>query len=63
MSLKPYSVSYRHMGREYTIEVYGESEQDVRDRIRSAYHNGEPQRVYARVTVPDAIGNFLTGGR
>ena len=50
--LKPYSIAYRHKGREYTIEVYGESEQDVSERLRSAYFNGEVQRVFLRVNIP-----------
>ena len=61
MTLKPHSVYYRHKGREYSIEVYGENPQDVQERIRSAYHNGEACEVVARFNAPAWLGKMIGG--
>lgn len=60
-NLKPFAVAYMHMGREYTIEVYATDAQDAKNRIRSAYFNGQVQEIVASVDVPSWLGGLITG--
>lgn len=60
-NLKPFAVMYHHMGKDYTIEVYATDPQDAKNRIRSAYFNGQVQEIVASVEVPAWLGGLITG--
>ena len=60
-NLKPFAVAYMHMGREYTIEVYATDAQDAKNRIRSAYFNGQVQEIVASIEPPQWLGDFILG--
>lgn len=60
-NLKPFAVAYMHMGREYTIEVYATDAQDAKNRIRSAYFNGQVQEIVASIEAPKWLGDFILG--
>ena len=59
--MKPYTVSYRHKGREYVIEVYAESVTDARERLGSAYFNGQPDELVASVKAPGWLSRVFGG--
>ncbi len=50
--LRAYCIEYRHLGRTYTMTIEAADHEDAKRRMASAYHNGEPFEVVARVPVP-----------
>ena len=60
-NLKPFAVAYMHMGREYTIDVYATDAQDAKNRIRSAYFNGQVQEIVTSIEAPKWLGDFILG--
>ena len=65
MTLKLYSCPFNHRdGRHYTIDVYAESPEDARARLRAAFYqstNTPPQEIVLQVTVPAMLGKMIGG--
>ena len=62
MSLKPFTIPYRHNGRDYTLELYAHDYDDARARLRSAFYQGrEPEEVVFRATAPAWLGKMIGG--
>lgn len=60
-SLTLWAIPYRHKdGRQYTIDVYATDADDARQRIRSAYFQGEyPEQIVARVQAPGWLAKMM----
>jgi hypothetical protein len=52
MTLKPFTIQYRHEGRDFTMTLEARDHDDATRRMASAYFNGQPQEIVASINVP-----------
>jgi uncharacterized protein YjaZ len=50
--LRPFTIDYRHEGRDYTMTLEATDHADAKRRMASAYFNGQPSLLVASVDVP-----------
>lgn len=50
--LRPFTIDYRHEGRDYTMTLEATDHADAKRRMASAYFNGSPSEVVFSVKVP-----------